>query len=520
MEVPNILIGGTEWPKSGWAVIFAGGSASGKSTLIRNGRMRFEGETLSTDTAGEDIVEVHNNAGRYAETDPKRLVEAEKLILNGCKSRYGKPGEKKGFICCQNVRIDLDCITTDPGFMSTVLSNGAHARKETLFKQRIRKAKEEGLRNLMLDMTGKEKEVVMYLNCLKESGYKVALVWVITNRTQAMIWNLLRPRRMKVDAVHGGHDEPNKYLLGFLQDERAELLDDAWLVFNSTERVGREMTDTEFATSAVRLKKCGKGFAVAKDVAERVNAVTGPCSPKAASDSEMPQWQKDEKGREPIVIDADFVEKYTREVTLDDGTKARALLQLRATSKPKEGGLIVRDDETGEPKLQKCNKEDTPTYPYVIITEADYGKNLQRRHGMMGGYKLKCEKSQGGNIAKYCSDDWTYKTFDRIRMMRKVARDKGVDVPRFEDVFVSLLDADKAATEANIKEFYRKMGVKEPDLPKKPDTCYPVNEPVREQFLGRNGERDYQEAVERYPIQKAAYEKALAEWSEYYKKFE
>ena len=513
MTDTKINIGGQAFPASGWAVIFAGGSASGKSTLIKNGTMQFEGEALSTDTAGEEIIEVHNNAARFAKEDPLRLKEAERLVELGCKNRYGT-------VCLQNIHLDLTCKTWGSGKMSTVLSNGAHARKEPTFKQHINAAAENGHANLLLDMTGKEKEVVLYTDYLKEKGYKVALVWVIANRTQAIIWNLLRPRRMNVDAVHTGHDEPNKYLLDYLQDSRSARLDDAWLVFNTTEKVCRPMTEEEQANAIVQLKKQDDHFAVDPALAERVRSVLGPLSPKAAASTDEPQWQMDETGKQPIIIDEAFMEKYTREVTLEDGSKARALLQLRSSFDKKKGGLLVLDDKdggTGEPKLQKCNKADTPTYPYVLITPQDMGRKVQRRHGNTSGYKLKTEKAKDGNTARFISDDLTLKTFDRVRMLRKVQRDRGEKESRFEDVMFSLLDADKKEVDSIIKDYYKQAGMKEPDLPKKPEVAYPVNEPIREQF---RKESDYEEALAQYPALQAAYEKAVREWAKYEKNFE
>lgn len=508
----KVKIGGKEYPKNGWAVIFAGGSASGKSTLIKNGQMLFEGETLSTDTAGEDIIEVHNNAARYAKEDPERLREAERLVELGCANRYGT-------VCLQNIHLDLACKTWGLGKMSTVLSNGAHSRKEQIFRQHITAAASRNHANLLLDMTGKEKEVEMYKELLIKNGYKVAIVWVIANRTQAILWNLLRPRRMNIDAVHSGHDGPNKYMLDYLQDSRSRDIEDAWLVFNTTETPARPMTEEEKQTAIVRLTKQGDRFVVDETVAERVRKVIGPLSPKAAEDSEEPQWQMDETGKAPLVVDDAFFGKYTREVTLADGTKAHALLQLRSSSDKKKGGLVVCDDKeggTGEPKLQKCSQKDTPTYPYVIITEADKGKKIQRRHGMMHGYTLKTEKVKGGATAKMISDTQTLKFFERIRLMRKVARDHGVAEPLYSDILFSVLDDDKKAVEAKIKEFYKTLGIKEPALPEKPEVAYPVNEPIREQF---RKEADYLEAVKQYPVLLAAYEKAVKEWAEYENNF-
>lgn len=518
MTIPNILIGGNAYPENGWAIIFAGGSASGKSTLIKNGRLKFKGEALSTDTLGEEMIEVHNNAAKYATEDPQRLKEAEKLVAAGLVSRYP---ETNILNKVQNLVLDFDAKTVSTGKVSTILSNGAHAQKESFFKHRIDANAANGLANVLLDMTGKEREVNLYTEYLKEKGYKIALVWVITNRSVALLWNHLRPRSMKVGAVHTGHDEPNKYLLQALMDGRLKDMDDAWLVFNSTESIGREMTDEEKSCSAVRLTKNIDGkFLVDEILAKNVKAVLGPNRPSAEGENaETPQWQKDETGKSDLIIDDAFFEKYTREVTLENGSKARALLQLRSAYDKKKGGLVVFDDGpngTNEPKLQKCNSEDTPTYPYVIYTEADKGKKVQRRHGNGSKYKLKYEKSVNEDNKKYASDDWMDKFFTRISLLKKVAEQNGINVPCIKEFIVSFLDSDKKECENRIKAFYKEHHLKEPALPAKPKECYNVNPPVREQF---RSDASYNTAVELYPQQKADYEKAVREWNKYYDNF-
>lgn len=513
MKQTRVLIGLEEYPENGWAVILAGGSSSGKSTFIRDKeRFPFVGEALSTDTLGENIVEVHNNAAKYAKEDPKRLKEAEKIVKAGCQSRYGSWRGHKGIVAPQNIHLDLDCKTWGIGNMSAVLSNGAHAQKRSFFVSSIKSASQRGKVNLVLDMTGKQAEVEDYAAVLHAEGYKVALVWVIASRTQAHIWNQLRPRVIKFGGVNTGHDNASKYLIEYLRSEQSSIFDDAWLVFNSTESPAREMTEAEKNESIVHLDTQDGHFTMSDDLARRIRSVIGPYTVASAGASEQPQWQMDETGKNPIIIDKQFIEKYTKEVSFEDGSVARALLQLRSSYKPDEGGLVVSDDKTGEPKLQKCNPDDTPSYPYVLITEADFGKKVQRRHSAMHRSKLKFEKADDPNAVKFCSDDWAYTIFARIRLLRKTARDLGKEEPRFEDIIVSFQEKDKKAVDANIKKAYKALGVNEPALPEKPEKAFPVNEPIREQF---SKEEDYQEAVQLYPVLQEEYRKSLKAWSVY-----
>jgi len=105
---------------------------------------------------------------------------------------------------------------------------------------------------------------------------------------------------------------------------------------------------------------------------------------------------------------------------------------------------------------------------------------------------------------------------DRIRMMRKQARLKGVTEPRYEDVLFSLLKDDEKKVDERICAFYSELGIKEPTLPKKPQEAYPVNKPVREQFAK---DADYQAAQAAYPALKQAYETAEKQWEEYHQLF-
>lgn len=147
-----IAINSQVFPEKGWAIIFAGGSSSGKSTLIRDGKLKMKGKILSTDSMGEEIMEVHNNAKYYETHDPQRLAAAEELIHKGIRSRFGEAADR-------NVRLDFH----DPCFsaerISAILSNGAHGLKKRIYTDAIRKYAADGHQNVILDMTGKQTEV-------------------------------------------------------------------------------------------------------------------------------------------------------------------------------------------------------------------------------------------------------------------------------------------------------------------------------------------------------------------------
>ena len=268
MTGKKILIGGGH-PEKGWAVIFAGGSSSGKSTIIREGRLDFTGMTLSTDTMGEEIMEVHNNAKYYETYDPQRLAAAENLLHKGLRARFGEAADR-------NVKLDFH----DPCFsaerISAILSNGAHNLKRRIYTDDIRKYAADDNRNVILDMTGKQKEVEYYTQLCKALGYKVAFVWVICNMSQALLWNHRRERTMKPIGVYSGHHNPKKYLPDYFSTSEALNFDEVWLVFNSTESWQRPMTAEEEAERIIKLERGQQGYILDDQLKERIVSALGP----------------------------------------------------------------------------------------------------------------------------------------------------------------------------------------------------------------------------------------------------
>ena len=265
----GIAINGESFPENGWAIIFAGGSSSGKSTLIRDGKLKMKGKILSTDSMGEEIMEVHNNAKYYETHDPRRLAAAEELIHKGIRSRFGEAADR-------NVRLDFH----DPCFsaerISAILSNGAHGLKKRIYTDSIRKYAADGHQNVILDMTGKQTEVEYYARLCREQGYKVAFVWVICNMSQALLWNHYRERTMKPIGVYSGHHNPKKYLPDYLSTADALIFDEVWLVFNSTESWQRPMTAEEEAKRIIRLDRGQQGFNLDDKLRDRIISVLGP----------------------------------------------------------------------------------------------------------------------------------------------------------------------------------------------------------------------------------------------------
>ena len=116
----------------------------------------------------------------------------------GLRTRFGEAADR-------NIKLDFH----DPCFsaecISAILSNDAHNLKKGIYTDDIRKCTADNNRNVILDMTGKQKEVEYYTQLCKSIGYKVVFVWVICNMSQALLWNHRRERTMKPIGVYSGH---------------------------------------------------------------------------------------------------------------------------------------------------------------------------------------------------------------------------------------------------------------------------------------------------------------------------
>ncbi len=86
------------------------------------------------------------------------------------------------------------------------------------------------LPNVILDTTGKSK-VEANAAKFKELGYKVSVVWVLTNRQWAMFRNLIRDRVVPQDIFHEIHDDVKKNMKNVLQTGARDI-DEFWLIWS------------------------------------------------------------------------------------------------------------------------------------------------------------------------------------------------------------------------------------------------------------------------------------------------
>lgn len=134
--------------------------------------------------------------------------------------------------------------------------------------------------NIIYDITGSKADKLRNLGkMLKGMGYKVSLVWVLTNRQVALMRNMCRARVVPQDIFHDTHNKVNKNVFPFLQSSDAKYYDEAWVVFNSPDSL-KELSPEEKKEfdkmSVVKFAKNGDSFIIPEDVMERVMQTLGP----------------------------------------------------------------------------------------------------------------------------------------------------------------------------------------------------------------------------------------------------
>ncbi len=208
------------YPKEGWAVIMAGGAGSGKGFAI----------------------------GKLV------LIDAKILDVDHLKKMYNiKTGEKFNLRNPDDVAA-LHQIIDAKGWKEKILNMFFNARNR--------------LNNIIFDITGKSLTSLQnYVGMTSELGYKISVVWVVTNREVAMVRNLLRDRIVPQQHFHQIHNQVKDTMFNFLKDPWfSKLVDEAWVVFSgpATAEIEKHanvtVRDEVLKNRAFKLFKKGNSF--------------------------------------------------------------------------------------------------------------------------------------------------------------------------------------------------------------------------------------------------------------------
>lgn len=272
-EANAVTFDGKAYPREGWALIMAGGAGSGKGFVI--GRMVL---------LDAKVVDVDHMKKMYN-------------IMKGGRYDLRNPDD------VASLHVELDA----KGWKDTTVNLFFSAQKR--------------LNNVIFDITGKSlTSLQRYSRMVKEMGYSVSFVWVVTNRQVAMARNLMRDRIVPQQVFHQIHNQVNDTVLPFLQDTYfSRFVDEAWVVFSGAavaeiDKHSTTVRDVNLKNRVFKLRKVGNRFTTevrdkgkVVDIAGKIIDWLGPDEvdyedPKIYKnykelEKELSKLEKDEKGR-------------------------------------------------------------------------------------------------------------------------------------------------------------------------------------------------------------------------------
>lgn len=245
------------YPNFGWCVIMAGGGGSGKGYSLNN-FLPINGKIIDVDEFKKLYMKMNNNKignEEYDSLNPNHVSYVHKKVKEkGYKKKY----------------------------TNNILNNEFH--------------NEERKPNVIFDITGDMPDisVIELARMARNYGYQnIMLVWVISNRSEAIIRNLSRSRRIPDMILHEIHNSLADDMPDFLQSKLAsDFLTDAWLIFNSTLSVRNNKISQEDRNKvSVPLQKTSKGFIIGSEVMTRIKEILGkqedtPSNPSTYQNSE------------------------------------------------------------------------------------------------------------------------------------------------------------------------------------------------------------------------------------------
>jgi hypothetical protein len=268
-ENKTVTFNGEIFPNYGWAVILVGGISSGKSTVERD-KLPINGKVINNDYWREILAHAINREMDDPQSSVTNITKSDKF-KNLSKNRKN-PSDKLDL----SIKKDLDFVSNlalkdDEGF------NLGNKYNDNLLKGF--NGNYEILPNLIFeigrDVPKNLNSVLKYLksfnqyegtgkNKRKVNGYKVALVWVISNRNVAFASMMNRDRQVGDMAFHSSHNGMYKEkdgVIDILKNPKfTNEIDEAWCVINSNydmvdgTRIDRYLKSTE-NNNVIKLKK-------------------------------------------------------------------------------------------------------------------------------------------------------------------------------------------------------------------------------------------------------------------------
>jgi len=190
-------------PKFGWCIIMAGGPGCGKGWCIDN-KLLVQGKHFDVDKFKQMYVKLQNSAADSAKKLDLNNPEDTKNLHALIKGKNWKEKERQYMMDAASVQ--------------------------------------ERLPNIIFDITSKNTgDIQTIVDFIRDNDklYKVALVWVATNRSVAM-YNNFNPKRGRVvpeSIFHEVHNSVNATMLNLITTYRTYGIDEFWCIKNSTNSI-------------------------------------------------------------------------------------------------------------------------------------------------------------------------------------------------------------------------------------------------------------------------------------------
>ena len=246
-EAKTVTFDNNTYPKQGWAVIMAGGPGSGKG-YVRKNKIAIDAKVIDVD----ELKVLYTKAAERNSKTGKGVIKDDR------KYNFKNP--------------------EDVGDLHNIVDQKKY--KENMEDIFFKGHKNGNRPNIIYDITGSKADKLKNLGkMLKGMGYKVSLVWVLTNRQVALMRNMCRARVVPQNIFHDVTNKVNKNVFPFLQSSDAKYYDEAWVVFNSNTSL-KELDNDEKKEfdkmSVVKFRKSGSSFEIPEDVMTRVMKTLGP----------------------------------------------------------------------------------------------------------------------------------------------------------------------------------------------------------------------------------------------------
>ena len=245
IEDASIKFGGMAYPKSGWAIFTCGGPGSGKSYTIRN-QFLIDAKILDSDILKELYVKLLEKIVNSPTTD----LETRKRLLEP----YG--GKLPDMRNSKHVDELHKYVTLEKRLFIKALKS-------------FLKSSGKRLQNFIIDTTGNNiNGLILNAHMFKDLGYKVALVWIITNIDLARLRNKTRDRVVTEEYLEQVHNKILNTIPKIIREGSLDVLDELWIVFNKN--TGEGEFRSRFKDTAFKLEKMNGHFVLTDQILQKI----------------------------------------------------------------------------------------------------------------------------------------------------------------------------------------------------------------------------------------------------------